>query len=413
MRLGKPAHRLTTAHLQAAYPFVAEGGLGGRGPYIGRDLFGGSFTYDAFELYEAGVISSPNMIVAGQLGRGKSALIKSFSLRQMVFGRRIVIMDPKGEYGAVARMCGCESIRIRPHGDTRLNPLDKRIATEDKLRLLQAVAATALDRALRPQERTALEAALAQASKKRAEATLPGVVDALLRPQEGAGTDIAADPAALAGWGRDVAFELRRLVTGDLKGMFDAKTSRSIDLDSPMVVLDLSAVYDSDALGILMTCAAAWLQGVLAEDAGRKTIFILDEAWAILANLGIARWLQASFKLSRARGLQNIAVMHRFSDLTATGAAGSQQERVARGLLSDTETKVVYAQPHGEIEATKSLLGLTETEALLLPQLERGVALWKIGERSFLVWHHLGRTERALVDTDTRMLRFPHEVESV
>jgi type IV secretory pathway VirB4 component len=172
-----------------------------------------------------------------------------------------------------------------------------------------------------------------------------------------------------------------------------------------MVVLDLSAVYDSDALGILMTCAAAWLQGVLARESSLKTIFVLDEAWAILANLGIAKWLQASFKLSRARGLQNIAVMHRFSDLAATGASGSQQERVARGLLSDTETKVVYAQPHAEVEATRKLLGLTETEATLLPQLERGVALWKVGERSFLVWHHLGRRERSIVDTDVRMVR--------
>ena len=407
MRAGRPAHRLTTAHLQAAYPFVAEGGLGGRGAYIGRDLFGGSFTYDAFEFYEAGIISSPNMLVAGQLGRGKSALIKSFCLRQMVFGRRIVIMDPKGEYGAVARMCGCEPIQIRPHGKTRLNPLDKKIATEDKQRLLQAVATTALDRPLRPQERTALEAGLAQASRDRTEPTLPKVIECLLRPGESAGADVAAGSSDLAEWGREVAFELRRLVTGDLEGMFDAKTSRSVDLDAPIVVLDLSAVYDSDALGILMTCAAAWLQGVLAQESDRKTIFVLDEAWAILANLGIAKWLQASFKLSRARGLQNIAVMHRFSDLAATGSSGSQQERVARGLLSDTETKVVYAQPHAEIEATRSLLGLTQTEAILLPQLERGVALWKVGERSFLVWHHLGRSERSVVDTDARMLRDP------
>ncbi|MCA1605766.1 MAG: ATP-binding protein, partial [Acidobacteria bacterium] len=216
---------------------------------------------------------------------------------------------------------------------------------------------------------------------------------------------VAAEPAALLEWGREVAFELRRLVTGDLKGMFDGKTSRSIDLAADMVVLDLSAVYDSDALGILMTCAAAWLQGVLAESTDRKTIFVLDEAWAILSNLGIAKWLQASFKLSRARGLQNIAVMHRFSDLAATGAQGSQQERVARGLLSDTETKVVYAQPHSEVQATRDLLGLTDTEAALLPQLERGVALWKIGERSFLVWHLLGSTERALIDTDARMVQ--------
>lgn len=401
---GQRAHRLTTAHLQAAYPFVAEGGLGGRGAFIGRDLFGGSFTYDAFELYEQGVITSPNMVIAGQLGRGKSALVKTLCLREQVFGRRVVVMDPKGEYSQLAAFCDTKVIDLRPRGRLRLNPLDKRIAHEDQLRLLHAISAAALDRPLKPQEKTALERALEHATGK-GEATLPQVVDALLNPSEDAALNVAADRGALIEWGREVAFELRRLVTGDLKGMFDGKTSRSIDLGADMVVLDLSAVYDSDALGILMTCAAAWLQGVLGESSDRKTIFVLDEAWAILSNLGIAKWLQASFKLSRARGLQNIAVMHRFSDLAATGAQGSQQERVARGLLSDTETRVVYAQPHSEVQATKDLLGLTDTEAALLPQLERGVALWKIGERSFLVWHLLGKTEGALIDTDARMIQ--------
>lgn len=401
---GQRAHRLTTAHLQAAYPFVAEGGLGGRGAFIGRDLFGGSFTYDAFELYEQGIITSPNMVIAGQLGRGKSALVKTLCLREQVFGRRVVVMDPKGEYSQLAAFCDTKVIDLRPRGRLRLNPLDKRIAHEDQLRLLQAISAAALDRPLRPQEKTALERALEQATGN-GEATLPQVVDALLNPSEDAALNVAADRSALIEWGREVAFELRRLVTGDLKGMFDGKTSRSIDLGADMVVLDLSAVYDSDALGILMTCAAAWLQGVLAESSDRKTIFVLDEAWAILSNLGIAKWLQASFKLSRARGLQNIAVMHRFSDLAATGAQGSQQERVARGLLSDTETRVVFAQPHSEVQSTKDLLGLTDTEAALLPQLERGVALWMIGQRSFLVWHLLGKTERALIDTDARMIQ--------
>lgn len=402
---GVPAHRLTTAHLQAAYPFVAEGGSGGCGAYIGRDLFGGAFIYDAFELYEQGVITSPNMVIAGQLGRGKSALVKTFALRQMTFGRRIVVMDPKGEYAPLARACGGEAIRLSPGGDTKLNPLDRRIAEQERLRLLQAISAAALDRSLKPQERTALERALCGAGSDRAEATIPLVVDSLLNPSDAAAAAVASDRVALTEWGREVAFELRRLVSGDLRGMFDEATSASVDLDAPLVVLDLSAVYDSDALGILMTCAAAWLQGLLAQEVSRKTIFVVDEAWAILSNLGIAKWLQASFKLSRARGLQNIAVMHRFSDLSATGGQGSQHERVARGLLSDTETKVVYAQPHSEIAATRDLLGLTDTEAALLPQLERGIALWKVGERSFLVWHRLGCTERSLVDTDARMLR--------
>jgi hypothetical protein len=190
--------------------------------------------------------------------------------------------------------------------------------------------------------------------------------------------------------------------------MFDGPTTGSVRLDAPLVVLDLSAVYHSAALGILMTCATAWLQASLGSVAGSGTdgvVVVVDEAWAILANLGVARWLQSSWKLSRARGVSNVAVLHRLSDLDTTGSAGSEQVGLARGLLADSETRVVYAQPPGEVGRAAHLLGLSSTEAEVVPQLRRGAALWKVGARSFLVQHRLSPLEVSLVDTDGRMDR--------
>ncbi len=69
------AHRVTTAHLQAAYPFMSEGGLGGRGTYIGNDLFGGAFVYDPWELYRQGVLTNPNALIAGTVGKGKALAV--------------------------------------------------------------------------------------------------------------------------------------------------------------------------------------------------------------------------------------------------------------------------------------------------------------------------------------------------
>jgi hypothetical protein len=68
------AHRVTTAHLQAAYPFISEGGLGSEGVYIGRDVFGGSFCYDVWSLYGRD-LTGPNMLVIGQIGYAKSSLV--------------------------------------------------------------------------------------------------------------------------------------------------------------------------------------------------------------------------------------------------------------------------------------------------------------------------------------------------
>ena len=119
-----PAHQVTTRNLGAAYPFIAEAGLGRRGVVIGDDLLGGSFVFDPFELYAAGVVSNPNMVVFGQIGRGKSAFVKSFLWRQAVFGRRAWVVDPKGEYGDLADAWGVRPVALRPGGAIRLNPLD-------------------------------------------------------------------------------------------------------------------------------------------------------------------------------------------------------------------------------------------------------------------------------------------------
>ncbi len=410
-----PAHAVTTRNLGAAYPLVAEAGLGHRGVLIGHDLLGGSFVYDPFELYASGVVSNPNMIVFGQIGRGKSSLLKTYLWRQAVFGRRAWVVDPKGEYAALAELWGVRPVALRPGGTIRLNPLDPvapgraGLVPDDPARrqceLLASLASACLNRPLLPRERAAADLALVSTRSGGVVPTLPAVVAALLDPAEESASRIRTERARLLEDGRDVALELRRLVDGDLRGMFDGPTTEGLDLSGPLVVLDLSALYASGALGVLMACATAWLQAALTREGGPSShaFLVVDEAWAILANLGVARWLQASWKLSRAHGVANVAALHRLSDLTSVGAAGSEQVGLAEGLLSDSETLVIYAQPPGEVAKAAELLSLSGTEVELVPQLARGVALWKVGRRSFLVRHVVGATERALVDTDRAM----------
>src|SRR5580700_9715971 len=412
-----PAHQVTTRNLGAAYPFIAEAGLGRRGVVIGDDLLGGSFVFDPFELYAAGVVSNPNMVVFGQIGRGKSAFVKSFLWRQAVFGRRAWVVDPKGEYGDLADTWGVRPVALRPGGAIRLNPLDPGPDADGeaapdasgrrRMELLSSLASACLGRSLVPRERAALGVALAEATRATPVPTVPVVVEALLTPTVDAARSLRTEQHDLLEDGRDVALELRRLVHGDLRGMFDGPTTAGLDLSSPLVVLDLSALYSSAALGVLMACATAWLQAALARTAasggGNQTFVVIDEAWALLSNLGVARWLQSSWKLSRAFGVSNVAILHRVSDLHSVGASDSEQVALAQGLLADSETRVVYAQSPGELAIASDLLSLSTTEAELLPQLRRGVALWKVGQGSFLVQHRLSTLERALVNTDGAM----------
>lgn len=404
-----PSHRVTTAHLGAAYPFLAAQRLEVGGVYLGQDLLSGeAFCFDAWELYQHGLITGPNVAVLGMVGRGKSALVKSYVHRQVLFGRRAWMIDPKGETGPLCRALGAKPVRLRPGGEVRLNPLDPLPgldggdAVGGQPAMLAAIAEAALRRGLTPPERTACELAIRAAGTGGRVPTLPAAVQALLDPSPDLARSVASDVRTLAADGRHVALELRRLCDGDLRGMFDGPTSQGLDLAAPVVALDLSAVYHSDALAIVMACATGWLRGELLRRDGVRRILVIDEAWLLLRELGIARWLQSSWKLAREYGVQGILVAHRASDLSAAGPGESEQAQLARGLLSDSETRVIYGQPPDELDGARELFGLSAAETDLVGRLRRGVALWKVGRRSYLVEHRLAAAERPLVDTDAR-----------
>ena len=407
-----PAHRATTAHLQSVYPFVSDGSMGQIGPLVGRDLMGGPFRFDPWELYTAGRLTNPNVVVLGQLGRGKSSFVKALIWRQLAFGRRAWVIDPKGEYGPLAEVGGTRPVALAPGGPVRLNPLDMparpgleatRAVGRTRAELTSSLLSSSLRRPLGPEERAAVDLAVRLASRRREPPILPDVVLALLDPDRADAAEVGTDVAGLAAAGRLPALELRRMIHGDLAGMFDGPTSPGIDLAAPVAVLDLSATFSSPALPLIMTCATAWLQASLAIADGIKRLVVIDEAWAILNDLAIARWSQATFKLSRSLGVSNVIVAHRVSDLRAAGADGSAEEKLAAGLLADSETRVVFGQPQSEAEATGRQLGLGAAEVDVITRLPRGVALWQVAGKSFLVEHLLGPDERALVDTDQAM----------
>jgi hypothetical protein len=298
-----PAHQITTRNLGAAYPFIAEAGLGRRWVVMGDDLLGGTFAYDPFEFYAQGVVSNPNMVVFGQIGRAKSAFIKTHLWRQAVFGRRAWVVDPKGEYGdlavAVGRAAGgAQARRLGPAQPTRPGfpgPRVGRYRRSGRFPSPGGAAGVANQRvpgtSAAAARTRALTSALATTASRTGVATVPAVVDDLLAPTTESARVLRTERHHLLEDGRDVALELRRLVHGDLCGMFDGPTTPGLDLSAPLVVLDLSALYQSAALGVSMACATAWLQAALMRSVaagasgGSQVFLVVDETWAILSKL--------------------------------------------------------------------------------------------------------------------------------
>lgn len=408
------AHQDTSAVLRGAYPFLAEGGLTAQGVFIGQDMYSGSaFVFDPFELYRQGFITAPNLVLAGIVGAGKSALIKSLYTRSIALGRRVYLPgDPKGEHSEIAEAVGGKAIRLGHGMMTRLNPLDEGHRPQDisdeewssllsarRRDLLGALAEVVLERHLSPLEHTAIDFALQETVREATVPVLPLVVDRILNPGPDRLGGLTVDD------GRHVGHALRRLVAGDLAGLFDGPSTVAFDSSLPMMSLDLSRVVEnSSAIAVLMTCASAWMESALLDPDGGQRLVIYDEGWRLMSQPALLKRMDSHWRLARHYGISNCLVFHKLSDLENVGDQGSAMRSLANSLLANAEVRVVYRQESDQLAGAATALGLTGTERSLLPSLGIGQGLWRIRDHAFLVQHQMTPGELEKFDTRSRLL---------
>ncbi|MDP1794087.1 MAG: hypothetical protein Q8K63_08115 [Acidimicrobiales bacterium] len=406
-----PRHRVTTAHACSAYPFQVDTIVPVGGVVLGLNITAGGdpFSFDPFAAYAEGRVTNPNMLVVGEPGVGKSALLKCLISRSSgLLGRWIAITDPKGEYADLAAHLGLTIVKLQPGGDQRLNPLhrhagDEADAAVRQASMVAALVSSVLHRDLTPLEDAVLGWAITALARAEVEPTLADLAAMLASPPKTLADRAHMTSTQLGRAIEDMVFGLGKLLDRSLRGMFDGPSTIELDPNGPGVVIDLSAVHhDPEALGLVMIAATSWLQSVMSQQ-GQPRIQVLDEAWALLANERAARYLQACFKLGRSYGVANIAIVHRLSDLRAQADDGTALAKVTAGFLADAQTRIIFRQAADQVPDAQEALGLTETEAAVLPRLARGRALWKFGRDAAVVQHVIGPGETVLCDTDGRM----------
>ncbi len=377
-------HWATSADLEDLRLPAHDAGTGVAGGTLGVVAGGAPFRADPFDLYEAGIVANPNVVVAGAIGTGKSTVVKMLLARALERGRRVVVVDPKGEYGALASAAGVAPVRLGVDG--WCDPFD---GAEDPRALVRAVVGAALGGPLSPEQLFDLDEAWRGVGPGGAARPLRALARQLRDARTG------GEPGR-----RALALTLHRLVEGDLAGLFDGE-GPALRLAGPLTVLDLSAQWSSSALGVAALSAVAAAQRVAQSP--RPGYVALDEAWALLGDDAALTWLRGSWKLARARGLSHLLVVHRWGDVSAVGDAGSARRERARGLLRECETTWLLRQPTDEAADIAAALDLSAREVAALTALRRGEALVRYGPHRSLVRVRPGAADRDLIDTDQAM----------
>ena len=289
-----------------------------------------------------------------------------------------------------------------------MNPMDPGSTSNDdsviaRQTLAAQLVAGVLGRELTPLEDAVLSWGIETRCRANQAFTLADLHREILDPPDELVRLSRHTPLELARATSPVTFALDKLCSRTLRGMFDGPTTVHVDWDNgPGVVLDLSAVYaNSEALPLVMVAATHWLNGALRGRPERRSVQVIDEAWAAVRHG--AAYLQGSLKLSRTYGVATVLVCHRPSDLTAQADDGTASSKIAAGLLSDIQTRVLLRQPPEQIRAAVEMFDLSERERDWLSQLVQGRAIWKIGARTAVVQTVLTGNERELFDTDSAM----------
>lgn len=409
-----PSFRATTAHACILYPFQMCTAQQSAGVLIGHDVATGNpFSFGPFQAYLEDKVN-PNIAVIGTIGSGKSSLLKTMISRHAAVKVKAVYIDPKGESEAlVAALDGGpddpqRSMRVQlvPGGEACLNPFDAPVTEHGDLAAqgIANIIGAKLNRPLSEVEQAALTVAVAATRRAKPEPILSDIHHSLLHPLEEDTIRLGFRPEQMTDASLEMATAVWNLCDGPLGGMFDGKTTFEVNWQARLIAFDLSAIQNDDlATRIVMAAVASWVQPILRQRDGQKRLMVVDEAWHLLTNVTLARWIQANYKLSRQFGISNVMAIHRVSDLRSANVS-AEATSIAFGLLVDSGTKIIYRQETEQLDMIQDTFKLNDAELAAVRFMRPHTGLWKVGGTTpLVVAHQITAAELEMVDTDEEM----------
>ena len=356
-------------------------------------------------------LTSPNVLVMGTVGSGKSSFVKTVMVIRplLLANHRAVVFDKKdqgdeGEYSGVARQLGSEPLRFAPDNKgTRLNLLDPLIVQGSgligQMQLVNAVARIARDdKPATEWEENATQFALQRLFADK-EGNRAATMADLLPYLGHVPTDLGYSAEAKERYhqaGISVQLGLKNLLTayGDV---FDGETSKDVDLAHKLTVFDVSQLpSDGPAIPTIMSIGHQWLLGRLMRERGWITNVVYEEGWHMIAGPS-ARLVKANQKLSRSLGISNVFVMHKGTDIPV----GSEGYTVVQ------EAQTIYAYRQDRPEDARwvtETFGLNPDAAETLMNLEPGHCVFKYGSNPATHMRHVrSEWETAVTNTDEGM----------
>lgn len=320
-------------------------------------LYGINSQNESFIIFDRFTLENSNMVLFAISGAGKSYFVKLESLRSLMIGTEVIVIDPESEYKELAKAVGGEFISFSFNSPSKINPFDLsqvREVGENQLGLkilsLHSLLKVIMGK-ITPTQEALLDRALVATYKAKGitmdpetQGREPPLMEDLYKML--IGIEI---PDAL-----DLAARIEKFVRGSFVGIFDKQTN--INITNPFTVFSVKDLQE-ELRPIAMFIILDYIWTRVKKDLKRR-LLVVDEAWHMMRYPDTAQFLWSVVKRARKYYLGLTTITQDVEDFLS--------QDIGKAIVTNSALQVLLKQSPAAIDKIAEVFYLSQGEKQLL-----------------------------------------------
>lgn len=356
---------MDSTSLAMTFPFSTASLTKNEGVLYGLNEHDGSLIiFDRFTLENA------NSVILGKSGGGKSFLVKLETLRLLMMGIDVIIIDPENEYKKLAESFGGEFVEFSSSSKYKINPFDLTVDNpepdelQNKILDLHSLMRVIMGD-LTPAQDALLDRALVTSYKlknitqdPKTFKNEPPLLEDLYKVFLGMETDES----------REMADRLEKFVKGSASGIFNERSN--FDIKNKFTVFGIRDL-EENLRPVAMYIVLDFIWNKIRRDK-KKRVLIVDEAWYLIKNKDSGSYLFSFAKRARKYMLGLTTITQDVEDFVATNEG--------RAIITNSSLQILLKQSAAAIDLLTKTFYLTNGEKHYLLSAGIGEGLFFAGQ---------------------------------
>lgn len=356
---------MDTTSLATTFPFTSSELTANEGI-----MYGINEHNDSLIIFDRFTLENANSVVLGKSGGGKSYLVKLESVRSLMFGTEVIIIDPESEYKTLCEAIGGQYISFSFGSESKINPFDLAGVYEEgenelgaKILSLHGLFRVIMGK-LTPSEDALLDRALILTYKQKGitpdpetQKKEPPLMEDLYKTLIGM-EDVEA---------KGLADRIEKFIKGSLSGIFDQKST--VDIKNTFTVFSIKELED-ELRPIAMYIILDYIWTRVKNDL-RKRLLVVDEAWYLMKYPDSATFLYSIAKRARKYFLGLTTITQDIEDFL--------NNDYGKAIVNNSSIQILLKQSPASVDIVSKTFYLSEGEKHLLLAADVGEGLFFAG----------------------------------